>query len=97
MADAAQRLEELAGSVRISSDFSLELLGASLLWIMSQASGEQSAQSLHSPEDEVDNLLRLGFIKAEIPADGFCIDDDPTQVDLLVVAYHRNDIGSAII
>ena len=93
MADAAQCLEELAGSVRINSDFSFEFLCASLLWIMSQAWGEQSAQSLYSPEDEVDNLLCFGFIKGEIPADGFCIHDGPSHVDLLVVAYHRNGIG----
>ena len=50
-------------------------------------------------EDEVDNLLCLGFIKGEVPADGFCIRDGPSHVDLLVVAYHRNwdDMGSVIL
>ena len=45
----------------------------------------------------MDNLLRLGFIKGEVPADGFCICDGPSHVVLLVAAYHRNDVGSIII
>ena len=32
-----------------------------------------------------------------LSADGFCIHDGPSHVDLLVVAYHRNDVGSIII
>ena len=92
MADAAQRLIELAGAFRIDLD-----PGASFLWVASQASGEQSAQSLYSLEDEKDNLLCLGFIKKEVLADGFCIHDGPSQIGLLVVAYHRNDIGSILI
>ena len=36
-------------------------------------------------------------VLGEIPVDGFCIHDGPSHVDLLVVAYHRNDIGSVII
>ena len=54
-------------------------------------------QPLDSPEDEVDNLLCLEWIKREVLADGFCIRDGPSHVDLLVVAYHRNDVGSVII
>ena len=42
-----------------SRQSSLELTGASLLGIVSQTSREQSAQSLYSPEDEVNELLRL--------------------------------------
>ena len=66
--DAAQCLVELAGFSRIDLDLFLELTGASLLGIASQTSGEQSAQSLYSPEDEVDDLLRMGLINGEVPA-----------------------------
>ena len=67
-----------------------------LIWIMSKASGKQSAQSLDSPEDEVGDLLCLGWIHVEIAANLLNILDGPVKINHAVVAYHRGDVGSEV-
>ena len=94
VADAAQCLVELAGSVRIDPDVSLELSGAFFLDHVAGIGENNRLNSTLQRMDEVDNLL---CIRGEIPADGFCIHDGPSHVDLLFAAHHRNNIGSTII
>ena len=63
-------------------------------WIMSKTSGKRSAHSLNSPEDEVGDLFRLGWIHVEVFANLFDILDGLLEINVAVVAYHRDDVGS---
>ena len=65
-----------------------------LPWIVSKTSGKQSAHSLYSPEDEVGDLFCLGWIHVEIFANLFDILDDLLEINMAIVTYHRNDVGS---
>ena len=56
--------------------------------------GKQSAHSLDSPEDEVGDLCCLGWIHAEILANLFGILDGLLEINMAIVTYHRNDVGS---
>ena len=61
---------------------------------MSKTSGKRSAHSLNSPEDEICDLFRLGCFHAEIFANLFDILDGLIEINVAVVAYHRDDVGS---
>ena len=63
-------------------------------WIMSKTSGKRSDHSLNSPEDEICDLFRLGCFNAEIFANLFDILDGLIEINVAVVAYHRDDVGS---
>ena len=59
-----------------------------------KTSGKRSAHSLNSPEDEICDLFRLGWIHAEVFANLFDILDGLLEINVAVVAYHRDDVGS---
>ena len=63
-------------------------------WIMSKTSGKRSARSLNSPEDEIGDLFCLGWMHVEVFANLFDILDGLLEINVAVVAYHRNDVGS---
>ena len=96
MCNASQRIVELNGSVRIHFHLSSAFSVGALFWILSKASGKQSAQSLGSPEDEVGDLFCLGWIHVEIAANLLNILDGLVKINHAVVAYHRDDVGSEI-
>ena len=56
--------------------------------MVSKAFRKQSVHSLHTPEDEVDDWLRIGLIHSVIYANGFGIGDGLVHVDLPVAGYH---------
>ena len=61
---------------------------------MSKTSGKRSAHSLNSPEDEICDLFRLRCIHAEVFANLFDILDGLIEINVAVVAYYRDDVGS---
>ena len=61
---------------------------------MSKTSGKRSAHSLNSPEDEICDLFRLGWIHSEVFANLFDILDGLIEINVAVVAYHRDNVGS---
>ena len=63
-------------------------------WIMLKKSGKRSARSLDSPEDEIGDLLRLGWIHVEVFANLFDILDGRLEINVAVVAHHQDDVGS---
>ena len=94
--NASHFVVELNGSVRIHFLLSPAFSVGALIWIMSKASGKQSAQSLDSPEDEVGDLFCLGWIHVGIAANLLNILDGPVKINRAVVAHHRDDVGSEI-
>ena len=94
MCDAGQCDIELDGSIRTHFHLPFAFLMGSMPWIMSKTSGKRSAHSLNSPEDEICDLFRLGCFHAEIFANLFDILDGLIEINVAVVAYHRDDVGS---
>ena len=94
MCDAGQCVIELDGSIRTHFHLPSAFLMDSMPWIMSKTSGKRSAHSLNSPEDEICDLFRLGCFHAEIFANLFDILDGLIEINVAVVAYHRDDAGS---
>ena len=94
MCDAGQCVIELNGSIRTHIHLSSAFLMDAMPWIMSKTSGKRSAHSLDSPEDEVGDLFRLGWIHVEVFANLFDILDGLLEINVAVVAYHRDDVGS---
>ena len=94
MCDAGQCVIELNGSTRTHAHLSFAFLVDAMPWIMSKTSGKQSAHSLDSPEDEVSDLFRFGWIHVEVLANLFDILDGLLEINVAVVAYHRDDVGS---
>ena len=94
MCDAGQCVVELNGSIRSHVHLSSAFLIDTMPWIMSKTSGKRSAHSLNSPEDEVGDLFRLGWIHVEVFANLFDILDGLLEINVAVVAYHRDDVGS---
>ena len=88
MCNAGQCVVELNGSIRTA--FFMDAMP----WIMSKTSGKRSAHSLNSPEDEIGDLFCLGWIHVEVFANLFDILDGLLEINVAVVAYHRNDVGS---
>ena len=86
MCDAGYCVIELNGSIRTHVHLSFAFLMDTMPWIMSKTSGKRSAHSLNSPEDEVGDLFRLGWIHVEVFAN--------LEINVAVVAYHRDDVGS---
>ena len=48
----------------------------------------------NSPEDEVGDLFRLGWFHVEVFANLIDILDGLLEINVAVVAYHRDDVGS---
>ena len=94
MCDAGQCVVELNGSIRTHVHLSSAFLMDTMPWTMSKTSGKRSAHSLNSPEDEVGDLFRLGWIHVEVFANLFDILDGLLEINVAVVAYHRDDVGS---
>ena len=94
MCDAGLCVIELNGSIRTHFHLPFAFLMDSMPWIRSKTSGKRSAHSLNSPEDEICDLFRLGWIHAEVFANLFDILDGLIEINVAVVAYHRDDVGS---
>ena len=62
--------------------------------IVSKAFGKQSAHSLHSPKDEVDNGLCVGLIHSARYANRLGLGDSLVHVDLPIAGYRRNDLST---
>ena len=80
MGDRAQCLIEFARSIKVDPDLPSHFPPFS--GIVSKRFGKQPVHSLHSPKDEMDDGLRIGWIHSVIRANGFGIGNSLVHVDL---------------